>query len=276
MYELHNKECLEHMHSMPAQSVDAILTDLPYGTTACAWDTVIPFEPMWEAVKHVLKPDGVFVTAARQPFSSLLIVSNLKWFRYEWVWNKLAGLGIHAKERPINIHENILVFSCKKPVYHPVMEKRKHFRPLPKTWGTALMDMSTCSRDLKHHKSGLKYPVSVFEYSGRGAELNSCNRIHPTQKPVALYKYLVQTYTNEGDTVLDMCMGSGTTGVACIETGRNFIGCETEEEHFLTAQERLDRVSRQGQLFTAASSANKHSQHDQNHNQRTIFDTLKN
>ena len=223
------------------------------GTTACAWDVVIPFEPMWEAVKHVLKPDGAFVTTASQPFTSLLVASNIEWLKYECVWDKVNHANfLRAKFEPLEVHEDILVFGAAgKLKYNP-----QYRQTVSKLFGKRSLSAS------EHHTEmidngvhGVGYPKSILRFpkpnnlSGGG--------LHPTQKPVALYKYFVQTYTNPGDTVLDMCIGSGTTGEACLELGRNFIGCETEEEYFLTAQKRLDRVSRQGQLFSAASSAKR-------------------
>ncbi len=257
MYEIHHKDCLEHMHTMPVQSVDAILTDLPYGTTACAWDVVIPFEPMWEAVKHVLKPDCVFVTTANQPFSSLLVCSNLPFFKYEWIWQKSkSGSAFTAKFRPVNKHEHVLVFGHSATKYNAILTKGKAYS---RNHYIAECDINHHGigfnrKHVKTENNGFRYPITVqfFQQKWRRQD-----QLHPTQKPVALYKYLVQTYTNPGDTVLDVCMGSGTTGEACIELCRDFIGCEKEEEHFQTARRRLEKVSRQGQLFSVASSANK-------------------
>lgn len=252
MYELHNIECLEHMHSMPVQSVDAILTDLPYGTTDCAWDTVIPFEPMWEAVRHICR--GVFVTTAKQPFTSLLVGSNLKDFRYSLVWNKKKVSNFaNAKKQPLQSHEDILVFYAGHiNVYNP-QKTGKASRP----FGRITCCNSPTNGNLGNNRAfEIGYPKSILDFM-RPNNLVDNGGLHPTQKPTGLYKYLVQTYTNPGDTVLDMCMGSGTTGVACIELDRDFIGCETDGKHFETAQKRIDEASRQGQLFMAASTANK-------------------
>jgi site-specific DNA-methyltransferase (adenine-specific) len=259
MITLHNGDCLDYMHTLPAQSVDAILTDLPYGTTACAWDMVIPFEPMWEAVKHVLKPDGAFITTASQPFTSLLINSNLKWFKYCWVWikNKPTG-GLLSDKMPMRSHEDIVVFYNKTSIFNPqkIRRSQQEFKLMCRVNNTIYGHQHGIYGHLEQNKirirppkekQWLKNPVSYLFFN-RDEKRDGSN--HSTQKPVALYKYLVQTYTNPGDTVLDMCMGSGTTGVACVETGRDFIGCETEEEHFLTAENRIKEASRQGQLFT--------------------------
>jgi len=271
MYTLHNTDCLSHMLSMPENSVDAIITDLPYGTTACAWDTIIPFEPMWEAVKHVLKPDGAFVTTASQPFTSLLVCSNLEGFRCEWIWFKNRGSGhLNAKLMPLKQHENIIVFGAKS-TYNPIFEEysasfkkrfkrgdvinRSRYKHKADVYGSFKANDTTALNPNGRCPSSVQFFKTVAIQNG--------DRMHPTQKPVALYKYLVQTYTNPGDTVLDMCMGSGTTIVACIETGRDAIGCETNKEHFQTAEKRSHEASLQGQLFAPPSSANNGLQPDQ-------------
>lgn len=255
-YTLHNGDCLEYMKTLPAQSVDAILTDLPYGTTACAWDTVIPFDDMWKAVKHVLKPDGAFVTTASQPFTSLLVCSNLRWFRYEWIWEKGFGKEPFAKnKRPMKSHENVCVFYKIQPKFNAQRTKGKPYTD--KRVNQKIKSKHYIKDRIGIKNNGNREPISVI-YFLHGNQ----NQTHPTQKPVALYEYLVQTYTNPGDTVLDMCMGSGTTGVACIELGRDFVGCELDPEYFQIAERRIEQASRQGQLF--GSPANKVLQRDQN------------
>ena len=242
-------DCLQVMKTLEAGSVDAIITDLPYGTTACSWDTVIPFAPMWECVKRVLKPRGVFVTTASQPFTSLLICSNLENFDSEIIWEK---------ERPSNIfnmhsqvgkcHENIVVFCDGLPQFNPLKT--------PNGKNRTRADMQKyVGNSLKHHggKSVTSYrsdwdgtksmPRSVL-YFVRDIDADN----HPTQKPVALYSYLIQTYTNPGETVLDMTMGSGTTGVACIQTGRNFIGIELDPGYFAIAEKRIHDAEQQMRL----------------------------
>lgn len=226
-------DCLEVMMTLPAQSVDAIITDLPYGTTACKWDSVIPFAPMWEAVKHVLKPKGAFVTTASQPFTSALVMSNVKNFKHEIIWEKEQGTNQFLKNiAPLKKHENILVFSSGKVLYHPQMMVAKKHTAKRK----ATIDPITGAnmKEFLYDNNGQNYPVSIL-YCQRDLQ----NRPHPTQKPVALYEYLVRTYTNEGDTVLDMTMGSGTTGLACQNTGREFIGIERDPDYFLIAKQRL-------------------------------------
>ncbi len=232
-------DCLELMKDIPDGSVDMCMTDPPYQITACKWDSIIPLEPMWEHLKRVIKPNGAIVMTASQPFTTTLIASNMKMFRYELIWDKTFGMGQNAKRMPIKSHENICVFYSKPPTYNPQMTKKEHIRPTPKTYKTEIMDLSSCSRDLKHLASGLKYPVSVYRLSSRTAECNPLNRIHPTQKPVALMEYLIKTYTSVGDTILDFCIGSGTTAVAAINTGRNCIGIEKDEHYYKVAQDRI-------------------------------------
>jgi len=223
------------MKDIPDKSIDAIICDLPYGTTACKWDIVIPFEPLWEQYKRIIKDNGAIVLFGSQPFTSALVMSNLKWFKYEWVWNKkLAGNGILAKIQPLKIHENIIVFSNGKVRYNPQMTKgrlrKKMFNGVGKT--EILQTLSECKETFNDEY----YPVSIQEFSMAGSRIN---RLHPTAKPVALLEYLIKTYTNEGETVLDNTMGSGTTGVACVNTNRNFIGIEKDDKYFEIASNRI-------------------------------------
>lgn len=239
--QLYLGDCLEIMPTLP--QVDAIITDLPYGTTACSWDTVIPFEPMWKEVKRICK--GVFVTTASQPFTSKLVMSNPEMFRYEWVWNKVAPSGgLSSKTQPLKSHENILVFSKNGATYNPIFYKgvkwnragtRKHqgFTGKNEVYANAISDTTD-----------MKYPKTIIEISNA----DKTNSVHPTQKPVALYEYLIRTYTNEGDTVLDICAGSGTTGVACVQTGRNFIGIEIDPTYFAIAEKRIKDAQQQMRL----------------------------
>lgn len=238
-------DCLEVMPTLESGSIDAIICDLPYGVTSCKWDTVIPFEPLWVQYKRLIKPRGAVVLFAGSPFNYRLYNTNPEWFRHEWIWDKGVGMGQNAKRMPIRTHEFILVFSESLTNYHPQMEKKIHIRPHPKTRKTELMDLSACRRDLAHLDSGLKYPVSVLAFSGRMQEINTLNRFHPTQKPIALLEYLIRTYTNPGNVVLDNCMGSGSTGVACINTDRHFIGIELDAGYFTMAQARIDKAQAQ-------------------------------
>jgi site-specific DNA-methyltransferase (adenine-specific) len=235
-------DCLEILPTLIDKSVDAIITDLPYGTTACSWDVVIPFAPMWEQVKRLCK--GAFVTTASQPFTSVLIMSNLKWFRYEWVWEKDKATGhLDAKRRPMRKHENAVVFSANGHTYNPQITKKppENIRPISRRAASDNYRKynETAPRgiplDMSYPQSVLK--VNTTNHGERG--------LHPTQKPVALYEYLIKTYTNPGDTVLDFCMGSGTTGVACAKTGRNFIGIEKERNYFDIAERRIDEAQMQ-------------------------------
>jgi len=221
-------DCLERMREIPDGSVDMILCDLPYGTTACSWDTVIPFEPLWEQYKRIVKPKSAIVLFGSQPFTTDLIMSNRKWFRYEWIWDKaISGNPLLAKIQPMKIHENICVFSGDPTNYYPIMTIGK----IRKRGGgfSKLMDMK-----MAETISDQYYPPSIISVP------NGVRGEHPTQKPVALCEYLIRTYTNEGETVLDNTMGSGTTGVACAHTGRNFIGIEKDETYFNIAKQRIE------------------------------------
>lgn len=234
--KIYNEDCLEGMKRIPDGSVDMILCDLPYGTTACKWDSVIPLDEMWAEYKRVIKKNGAIVLTATNPFSSILIASNLKGFKHEWIWRKERGVGFQvAKYRPMQEHEHVVVFSSmgERVNYSPIMVKRD--KPLT----TSLAGSRSDSSPVKKLRKGKvtythKHPLSILEFP-RDNKL----KLHPTQKPVGLFEYLIRTYTNEGDTVLDNCMGSGTTAIACMNTGRNFIGFELEGEYFHKANERI-------------------------------------
>ena len=235
MIDLRQGDCLELMKDIPDGSIDMILTDPPYGTTACKWDSVIPFEPMWERINKLIKPNGAVVLFGSQPFTSALVMSNVKMFKYEWVWNKsLAGNGILAKKQPLKIHENVVVFNSN--IYIPEMRKGKA------RWKGGIKDKHGTFSNAEAPKvwSDEYYPTSIIDISGAGMR---SGRVHPTQKPVALLEYLIKTYTNEGETVLDFTMGSGSTGVACKNTGRNFIGIELDETYFEIAKKRIEEAN---------------------------------
>ena len=239
MISLINGDCLEEMKSIPDGSVDMVLADPPYGTTACKWDSVIPFEPMWEQLKRVIKPNGAIVMTASQPFTSALVMSNPKMFKYCWVWEKNKATGhLNAKKRPMVAHEDIVVFYAIPATYYPQgLVKKK--QPTISKGGRGKKGIGSsgdvyglAAKDAIQTHSG--YPRSVINI---GVDMKA--EYHPTQKPVALMKYLIKTYTNEGETVLDFTMGSGTTGVACVNTGRKFIGIELDKDYFDIAQERI-------------------------------------
>jgi site-specific DNA-methyltransferase (adenine-specific) len=233
--ELFHGDCLEVMRDIPDGSVDMVLADLPYGSTCCAWDVVIPFELLWEQYERVIKDSGAIVLFGSQPFTSLLITSNIKLFRYGWVWDKCRGVGhLNAKKRPMMATEDICVFYKNPCTYNPQMRDRDKPR---KSKNRATQEVYGKTQD--HFEGDVlekRYPINLisFSKSSQGDFV-----LHPTQKPVALCEYLIKTYTNEGETVLDNCMGSGTTGVACLRTMRSFIGIEKEEKYFKIASDRI-------------------------------------
>lgn len=233
-------DCLELLPIIETGSIDAIITDLPYGTTACKWDEIIPFAPMWEQVKRILKPRGVFVTTASQPFTSVLVMSNLEWFRQELIWDKVLPVGhLDANRRHLRRHENILLFS---PIGYPTYNPQKTVRGKPRWKGG--MQTFQAGETIYHSYTQIKtfnneyYPTSLIEVSN-GDRTRAEVGFHPTQKPVALYEYLIKTYTNAGDTVLDFCFGSGTTLIAAKQTGRKFIGIEKESKYYKIAEKRI-------------------------------------
>jgi len=225
-------DCIEEMAKLEAGSVDMVLTDPPYGTTACKWDSVIPFKPMWEQLKRLTKKNGAIVLTASQPFTSALIMSNVKMFKYCWVWDKDRNSGaLNANRMPLKYHEDICVFYDKQTFYAPQMTKGK----MMSKGGSKGGGIYGKTKE-KRHMSDQYYPRSIQTFK---ACHNMRGKIHPTQKPVSLMEYLIKTYTNEGDTVLDFTMGSGTTGVACMNLNRKFIGIERDEEYFEIARERI-------------------------------------
>lgn len=236
MIDLMLGDCLEHMKEIESGSVDMVLTDPPYGTTACKWDSVIPLEPMWEQLKRIVKPNGAIVMTASQPFTTKLISSNYKMFKYEWIWEKPKATGhLNSKKRPMLSHENIVVFYGKQSNYNPqkvqgdpyAAVKRKSF------------SKGVYSKEGGHREgnlNGMRYPRSVNVFS------TPHHPLHPTQKPVELMEYLIKTYTNEGETVLDFTMGSGTTGVAAKNLNRDFIGIEMDAGYFQIAKNRINEA----------------------------------
>ena len=230
-------DCLEKMKDIPDGSVDMVLTDPPYGTTACKWDSVIPLEPMWEQLKRVIKPNGAIVLTASQPFTTALIASNYEMFKYCWVWDKKKGGNpLLSKIQPIRVTEDVTVFGKGKLTYNPIMTEREN--PKRRGGNTGKVSETTGNSFTEDKIYTHKYPKNIIEVSNA----NQRGKVHPTQKPVALMEYLICTYTNEGETVLDFTMGSGTTGVACINTNRNFIGIELDEGYFKIAQDRINQA----------------------------------
>ncbi|MBR6887070.1 MAG: site-specific DNA-methyltransferase [Selenomonadaceae bacterium] len=235
-------DCLELMKEIPGGSVDMILTDLPYGITDCAFDVRIPFEPMWEQFKRVTKRNAAIVLFSQMPFGAELIMSNRKMFRYEWIWEKSLGVGFfNSKKMPLRCHENILVFYQALPTYNPQFTKGKAFK---KTIPSGLPHNHLYSTEAdKHYEQDGEhyYPRDVQKFNP--VQGHESPRWHPTQKPQKLLEYLIKTYTNAGELVLDATMGSGSTGVACVNTGRKFIGFEKEQNFFEIAEKRIDEAA---------------------------------
>jgi len=237
--DLYRGDCLEVMDRLieDGVKVDSIITDPPYGTTACKWDSVIPFDEMWLRLNKLIKPNGAIVLFGSEPFSSALRMSNIKNYKYDWVWDKKKGGNpLLSKIQPIKIFENILIFekSGKKVKYYPIMEKRDKVKYRGKNKGT--ISDSTGNSFTENKAYTHKYPKAILEVSNASQK----GKVHPTQKPVALMEYLIKTYTNENETVLDFTMGSGTTGVACKNLNRDFIGIEMDEGYFKIAEDRID------------------------------------
>jgi site-specific DNA-methyltransferase (adenine-specific) len=234
MVNLFYGNCLEILPTLTDNSVDMVLVDLPYGTTACKWDSIIPLDKLWEQYNRICKEDGAMVFTAAQPFTTILAASNLDNFRYEWIWEKPQGTNpMNAKVMPLKSHENILVFYRKKPVYNPQMwysTPYSGFSSDTSKIGEVYGEAKSKHRD---NPEGSRYPKTILKFKQEKG-------LHPTQKPVALMEYLIKTYSNEGETVLDNCMGSGTTGVSCVNTDRNFIGIEMDETYFNIAKNRIN------------------------------------
>ena len=249
MIDLYNDDCLEIMDSLIEKGmiVDAIITDPPYGTTACKWDNIIPFDKMWERLNKLIKPNGAIVLFGSEPFSSALRMSNIKNYKYDWIWEKNSTSGFAlAKKQPMRNHENISIFYMKQPTYNYVKEKRKMNQNSQKRMNydfTSKKGNNVINNGIKKvqyipESIELAYPKTVKFFEN--IPNNSKDRFHPTQKPVALMEYLIKTYTNENETVLDFTMGSGTTGVACKNLKRNFIGIELDEKYFKIAKDRIN------------------------------------
>ena len=247
-YKLINGDCIEEMQKLidDGVKVDMVLTDPPYGTTACKWDNVIPFEPMWESLEKITYKTTPILLFGTEPFSSFLRTSNIKNYRYDWIWKKSRFTNfLFVKKQPAKITENISVFYRNQPNYIPQMEKGKPYTRKatgkPKTHDL----MNNPAKDKgKVNKSGLRYPKNILEF-----KFHNVGNYHPTQKPVPLLEYLIKTYTNENDTVLDFTMGSGSTGVACLQTNRNFIGIELDAKYYEISKQRIKDVNEQIKLL---------------------------
>ena len=241
-------DCLELMKDIPDKSIDAIICDLPYGTTACKWDTIIPFEPLWEQYERIIKDNGAICLFGSEPFSTYLRISNITNYKYDLIWEKHKPSNFAlAKKQPMKYHENISVFYKKQPTYNPQMIKRDSERIQQgqnvNYVGTSvnhgeLNSLKTISRNFNKYNATEKLPSSILKFNA--VQSNSKEKFpHPTQKPVALIEYLIKTYTNEGELVLDNAMGSGTTGIACLNTNRRFIGIEKDDKYFEIASNRI-------------------------------------
>ena len=240
-YKLYNGDCLEIMDKLIEEGVkvDCVLTDPPYGTTQCKWDTIIPFDEMWKRLNKLIKPNGAIVLFGNEPFSSALRMSNIKNYKYDWIWEKEQGINqLNAKRMPLKNYENICVFYKKPCLYNPQMTQGKPYKAdrctfsknIESTYGKQVDRVVTVN-------DGYRYPLTIIKFN---RELSSKKRVHPTQKPILLMEYLIKTYTNENELVLDFTMGSGSTGVACLNTDRKFIGIELDENYFEIAKNRIE------------------------------------
>ena len=247
-YSLYNGDCLEVMQSLPEHSVDMVLCDLPYQMTACKWDVLIPFDRLWESYKRVCKKDAAIVLFGSMPFSAMLVASNLKAYKHDWIWQKNAGSNFGCvKYQPMREHESVFVFSYGKPTYNPIMQERAQsgkgrvkykmqYNTNTNLYGDGFHNFRHTIRPME------RYPSSIQKF-------NRERGLHPTQKPVALCEYLIKTYSNENDVVLDNCMGSGSTCVACLNTNRKFIGIELDDNYFNIAKQRIETHITQKSLF---------------------------
>lgn len=222
-------DCLDVMKNIPDKSIDMILCDLPYGTTACSWDNIIPFEPLWKRYKRIIKDNGAIVLMASQPFTSKLVMSNLAWFKYCWIWIKSQAVGhLNAYKMPMKNTEDICIFYKNTPTYYPQLRNKpkENIRPETKIRKTTSCYGGHAKKSKRIIPVDKTLPLQTINF-------NNCQEnLHPTQKPVNLFTYLIKTYTDEGEAVLDNCFGSGTTAIACYNTGRKFIGIEKEKKYF--------------------------------------------
>lgn len=235
-----NEDCLIGMQRIPDGSVDCIICDLQYGTTRNQWDTIIPFDKLWEQYKRIAKPKAPIILFGAEPFSTLIRNSNFDWYKYDWIWQKNIAVGfLRANERPLRSFENICVFYKERPIYNPQGIRKCHKEQRRGSVGDNYATV-TSNKYVTEYEN---YPKDILTFS------KDTDTFHPTQKPVNLLRYLIATYSNEGDTILDNCMGSGTTAIACIREKRNFIGFETCKEYFDKANERIRIEKSQLTLF---------------------------
>ena len=236
-YELFQGDCLELMNSISDKSIDMILCDLPYGTTKCKWDAIIPFKDLWENYNRIIKDNGAILLFANEPFNSNLILSNLKNFKYKWIWEKPQGINpLMAKKQPLNNFEEIVVFYKKQPIYNPQFEVGKPYHIIRDVQDRKVEWDGNTYTQTETNNTGYRYPKRILKFKQEKG-------LHPTQKPVELLEYLIRTYTNEEEIVLDNCMGSGSTGVAALNLHRKFIGIELDENYFNIAKERIVKVA---------------------------------
>jgi len=247
--KIYNEDCLIGMQRIPDGSVDCIICDLPYGTTACAWDTIIPFEPLWEQYKRIRKPNAPILLFGSEPFSTMIRMSNLKEFRYDWIWDKQNVTGfMNAKKMPLKCHEVVSVFYESAPIYNPQMVKGKpnHVKNVSHDQTGSVEHYNGMARkNYFKEDPTLHYPRSIISINRESRN----DHLHPTQKPVDLIRYLIRTYTNEGETILDNCMGSGTTAIACHREKRHFIGFELNKKYYDKALKRIKLEQQQLTLF---------------------------
>lgn len=247
-YKLYKGDCLEVMDKLVEEEikVDMIFTDIPYGTTSRnKWDEIIPFDKMWSRINKIIKSNGVILLFADEPFTSRLICSNIKNFKYRITWDKQLASGfLNSKKMPLKRTEDICVFYNKPPIYNPQMTdaELKNIRPISKEGYTSNNYGSHTTKSSEDYDNTKRYPTNLYSLSKTLGECNNLNRVHPTQKPTPLLENWIKTYTNEGDLVLDFTMGSGSTGVACLNTNRRFVGIELDEKYFNIAKERLENL----------------------------------
>lgn len=234
MVNLYHGDCLEVLKELENNSVDMVLTDLPYGTTACKWDTIIPFDSLWEQLNRVAKKKAAMVFTAQMPFTAVLAMSNINNLKYEWIWEKPQGTNpLNAKIMPLKSHENILVFCRETPTYNPQMEQGTPYSGFSSNKSKIGEVYGSAKSKHRDNPTGERYPKTILRHKQEKG-------LHPTQKPTSLMEYLINTHSNPGDVVLDCTMGSGTTGVACIKTGRDFIGIEMDEKYFNISKKRIE------------------------------------